>query len=461
MTEELFHLSAEELLRNYRSREVSPVEVMRAILRRIDAINPTINAVCFVDAERALAAAHASEERWRRGQPAGLLDGVPVTLKDHISAAGMLSFYGTNAVNAERVPDAVDAPVTARLKEAGAIIVGKTTMPDFGLIPSGISSRFGVTRNPWDLTRNSGGSSSGAAAALATGLGPLAVGTDGGGSVRIPAAFCGVFGLKPSYGRVPLHDPAPLVVAGPMTRSVTDAALMMNVITRPDARDFSALPYDARDYREAMEDGVRGARIGVLEDVGFGLKLDPQVRAKLLQAARVFEQLGAVVEPIPPPFADSPEPDFDRVLHIRTYLRFSTLTPAQQDSMLPVLAQWCRQENAEPKLLLMQSLVNLDPIRRATLAPFVAHEFVLAPVMAMLPYAADLPWAPGGTAHNPFCFPFNMSEQPAGSIHGGFSSEGLPVGLQIIGRRFDDRGVLRAAHAYDQATGLLGRRPAL
>ena len=461
MTEELFHLSAEELLRNYRSREVSPVEVMRAILRRIDAINPTINAVCFVDAKRALAAAHASEERWRRGQPAGLLDGVPVTLKDHISAAGMLSFYGTNAVNAERVPDAVDAPVTARLKEAGAIIVGKTTMPDFGLIPSGISSRFGVTRNPWDLTRNSGGSSSGAAAALATGLGPLAVGTDGGGSVRIPAAFCGVFGLKPSYGRVPLHDPAPLVVAGPMTRSVTDAALMMNVITRPDARDFSALPYDARDYREAMEDGVRGARIGVLEDVGFGLKLDPQVRAKLLQAARVFEQLGAVVEPIPPPFADSPEPDFDRVLHIRTYLRFSTLTPAQQDSMLPVLAQWCRQENAEPKLLLMQSLVNLDPIRRATLAPFVAHEFVLAPVMAMLPYAADLPWAPGGTAHNPFCFPFNMSEQPAGSIHGGFSSGGLPVGLQIIGRRFDDRGVLRAAHAYDQATGLLGRRPAL
>jgi len=461
MTKDLFHLSAEELIRHYRSREVSPVEVMRAILRRIDVINPTINALAYIDAERALVSAQASEERWRRGQPAGLLDGVPVTLKDHISAAGMLSFYGTNAVNAERVPDTVDAPVTARLKEAGAIIVGKTTMPDFGLIPSGISSRFGVTRNPWDLTRNSGGSSSGAAAALATGLGPLAVGTDGGGSVRIPAAFCGVFGLKPSYGRVPLHDPAPLVVAGPMTRSVTDAALMMNVITRPDARDFSALPYDARDYRETMEDGVRGARIGVLEDVGFGLKLDPQVRAKLTQAARVFEQLGAVVEPIPPLFAESPEPDFDRVLHIRTYLRFSTLTPAQQDSMLPVLAQWCRQENAEPKLLLMQSLVNLDPIRRATLAPFGVHEFVLAPVMAMLPFAADLPWAPGGTAHNPFCFPFNMSEQPAGSIHGGFSSEGLPVGLQIIGRRFDDRGVLRAAHAYDQATGLLGRRPAL
>ena len=175
----------------------------------------------------------------------------------------------------------------------------------------------------------------------------------------------------------------------------------------------------------------------------------------------MFEQLGAVVEPIGPLFTDSPEPDFDRVLHIRTYLRFSTMTQAQQDAMLPVLAQWCRRENAESKQQLMQSLVNFDAIRRATLAPFSTHAFVLAPVMAVLPYAAELPWPAGGTAHNPFCFPFNMSEQPAGSIHGGFSSQGLPVGLQIVGRRFDDWGVLRAAHAYDQATGFLAHRPAL
>jgi aspartyl-tRNA(Asn)/glutamyl-tRNA(Gln) amidotransferase subunit A len=461
MTNDLFYLSAEELIRNYRSRERSPVEVMRAILQRIDAVNPTINALYFVDADRSLAAAKASEERWQRGQPVGLLDGVPVTLKDHIPARGTLSFYGTNAVNAERAPDAVDAPVAARLKEAGAIIVGKTTMPDFGLIPTGISSRLGVTRNPWNLTRNSGGSSSGAAAALATGLGPLAVGSDGGGSVRIPSAFCGVFGLKPSYGRVPLHDPAPWIVAGPMTRSAGDAALMMNVITRPDAQDFSALPYDARDYRESLNDGVRGARIGLLEDIGFGLKIDPQIQAKLMEAARVFESLGAVVEPIPPLFSENPEPHFDRLLHIRTYFQFSTMTQAQQDSMLPVLAHWCRQENAEPRQTLAHSLVSVEPIRRATLAPFVEYEFVLAPVMAVLPFAADQPWTPGGTAHNPFCFPFNMSEQPAGSIHGGFSSDGLPVGLQIIGRRFDDRGVLRAAHAYDQATGFLARRPGL
>ncbi len=461
MTHELFHLSAEQLIGGYRTRELSPVEVVQAILQRIDVVNPGINALAYIDAGPALAAARASQERWGRGQPAGPLDGVPVTLKDHISATGMLSFFGSNAVNAERIPDTIDAPVTARLKEAGAIILGKTTMPDFGLIPSGISSRFGVTHNPWDLTRNSGGSSSGAAAGVATGLCPLAIGTDGGGSIRIPAAFCGVFGLKPSYGRVPLQEPSPCVVAGPITRSVLDAALMMNVITRPDGRDFSALAYDARDHREGLNGGVRGARIGLLEDIGFGLKIERQVRDKLMQAARVFEQIGAVVEPIGPLFDENPEPDFDRVLHIRTYLRFSTMTQAQQDAMLPVLAQWCRQENAESKQLLMQSLVNFDAIRRATLAPFVAHEFLLAPVMAVLPFAAELAWTPGGTAHNPFCFPFNMSEQPAASIHGGFSSEGLPVGLQVVGRRFDDRGVLRAAYAYDQATGFLAQRPAL
>ena len=459
MKTELVQLSAHELIDGYRSGEVSPREVLRAILRRIDAINPAINAMSFIDAERALAAAADSEERWRRGRPMGPLDGVPVTLKDHIPVMGMVSCCGTNAFNADRAVDEVDAPVAARLKEAGAIVFGKTTMPDFGLIPSGLSSRFGVTRNPWDLTRNPGGSSSGAAAALAARVGPLAIGSDGGGSIRIPAAFCGVFGLKPSYGRVPLLDPSPWVVAGPLTRSVVDAALMMNVITGPDVRDFSALPQDGRDYLEGIGDGVRGARIGLLEDVGFGPKLDPQVRDALMAAARVFEQMGAVLEPIPPLFTEDPEPDFDRVLHMRTYVLFSTMTRAQQDSMLPVLAEWCRRENTEPKQLLMHSLVNIGPIRRVTLAPFVAHEFVLAPVMTVPPYPADAPWTPGGTAHNPFCFPFNVSEQPAATIHGGFSREGWPLGLQIVGRRFDDRGVLRAAHAYDDATGFLGRRP--
>jgi aspartyl-tRNA(Asn)/glutamyl-tRNA(Gln) amidotransferase subunit A len=461
MTDDLCSLSAEELIGRYRSRELSPVEQMRATLSRIDTVNASVNALSFIDAERALVAARASEERWRRGEPAGALDGVPTTLKDRIPAEGTLTFFGSNAFNTERIPDATDAPLSARLKEAGAIIVAKTTQPDLAMIASGISSRHGVTRNPWDLSRNTGGSSSGAAAAVAAGFGPLAIGTDGGGSIRIPAAFCGVFGLKPSYGRVPFHDPALWSVAGPMTRSVRDAALMMNVITQPDARDFSSLPYDARDYCAGLDSGVRGARIGLLEDIGFGLKTDPQIRGMLLRAARVFEELGAVVEPIRPLFTESPEPDFERLFHLRNYLRFSRMTQAQRDAMLPVLSEWCGRGHAEPKELLMQSLDNVGPIRRAALAPFVAHEFVLSPVMAVLPYAADLPWPPGGTAHNPFCFPFSMSEQPAASIPGGFSSEGLPMGLQIVGRRFDDWGVLRAAYAYEQASGFLSRRPPL
>ena len=461
MSDELCYLSAEDLIGHYRSHRLSPVDVMTAVLRRVDAVNPAINAVCFLDADLALSAARASEERWCRGQPMGLLDGVPVTLKEHIRASGTLSFYGSNANNPERLADTVDAPVTARLKEAGAIIFGKTTMPDFGLIASGISSRFGVTRNPWDLTRNTGGSSSGAAAALAAGLGPLAVGTDGGGSIRIPASFCGVFGLKPSYGRVPRYDPGPWVVTGPMTRCVTDAALMLNVISRPDPDDFAALPYDARDYREGLDDGVRGARIGVLEDIGCGLKPDPQVHDVLMRAARFFVDLGALVAPIPPLFAENPEPDFDRGLHIQTFLLFSKMTPAEQDAMLPVLADWCRRANAGTKQDLMRSLVNIGPIRRATLAPFAAHDFVLAPVMAMPPYAAELPWPPGGTAHNPFCFPFKMSEQPAASINGGFNPDGLPIGLQIIGRRFDDHGVLRVARAFERTHGFDIRKPNL
>lgn len=461
MMQEIHDLSAGELLSQFRSLSLSPLEVVADILRRIDAVNPGINAIASLDTERALNAARQSEARWMRGAPLGPLDGVPVTLKDCFPAVGMMTFHGSLAANVDGQPDCFDAPVSARLKEAGAILLAKTTMPDFGLIPTGLSSRYGITRNPWNPTRNPGGSSSGAAAAIAAGFGPLAVGTDGGGSIRIPSAFCGVFGLKPSYGRVPLHDPGPCVVAGPITRSVADAALLMNVITRPDAHDFHALPYDGRDYLQGLDEGVRGARVGILEDIGFGLAATEPVRAALRRAAHVFKELGARVEPITQLFTQSPEPDFDRVLHIGTYLLFSGMSPAQQNAMLPVLSNWCRQENAESKQLLMQSLETFAPIRRATLAPFARCEFVIAPVMATLPFAAEEPWTPGGTAHNPFCFPFNMSEQPAASIHGGFSADGLPIGLQVIGRRFDDHGVLRAAWAHDRITGHFARRPPL
>ncbi len=461
MSDQLAYFAAEELTEHYRTGALSPIEVIRALLDRIAAINPMVNALYFVDAEGALAAAAESEERWRRGNPQGLLDGVPVSLKDSVLAVDMPSYHGTLATDPAQARAPLDAPVTTRLKEAGAIIIGKTTMPDFGMIASGVSSRYGVTRNPWDLSCNSGGSSSGAGAGLAAGLGPLAIGTDVGGSVRIPAAFCGTFALKPSYGRVPLNYPAPWLVAGPMTRTVGDAALMMNVISRPDHRDFAALPYDERDYRDGIEAGVRGRRIGVLENIGFGLPVEPQIAGMLSEAAEIFTGLGAIVEPVPPIFAEDPEPDFDRCVHVGSYLMFAGLTPEQQQAVMPVIAEWCRRRNADSVLELMRSQVAIGMIRRQTLAPFERCEYLLSPTMAVLPYAADLPWPPGGTAHNPFCFPFNMSEQPAASINGGFSREGLPMGLQIIGRRFDDHGVLRVALAFEQATLHCRRHPDL
>jgi aspartyl-tRNA(Asn)/glutamyl-tRNA(Gln) amidotransferase subunit A len=319
MADTLWYMPAVELLTQYRAKRLSPVDVIRVILERIEALNPKVNALYLVDQAGALAQARASEERWRRGQPQGLLDGVPVTLKDHIPAKGMPSPIGTRAADLDQPWDS-DAPVTARLKEHGAVILGKTTMPDFGFIASGISTLHGITRNPWNLTRNSGGSSAGAGAAVAAGFGPLAMGTDIGGSVRIPSAFCGIFGLKPSYGRVPYHDPWPWLITGPMTHTVTDAALMMNVITRPDRRDYTALPYDNRDYLGDLEAGVTGLRTGLIEDIGFGLPVDPEIIAHVRTAARVFERLGATVEPMPAIFTDNPEPDFDRCLQVHASL---------------------------------------------------------------------------------------------------------------------------------------------
>lgn len=459
--DELGYLTADELSRHYRDGSLTPVEVVAAVLERIDAVNPQVNALYFVDAQGALAAARGSAERWRRGEPKSPLDGIPVTLKDSLPAIGMPAYHGTLATDPAQAVSQVDAPVTARLKEAGAILIGKTTMPDYGMIASGISSRYGVTRNPWNLSRNSGGSSSGAGAALAAGCGPLAIGTDIGGSVRIPAAFCGVFALKPSYGRVPCHYPAPWLITGPMTRSVRDAASLMNVITRPDRRDFSALPYDPRDYCDGIEAGVAGLRIGVLEDIGFGLPVDPEIRDTLHRAAAVFAGLGAVIEPIPPIFAEDPEPDFDRCVHTGSYLLFAGLASAQQERVMPVIAEWCRRRATDDVLALMRSQLAISAIRRRVLAPFERRDFLLSPTMAVLPYAAEAPWPPDGTAHNPFCFPFNMSEQPAASLNGGFSRAGLPIGLQIIGPRFDDVGVLRVARAFEQATEYWRRRPDL
>src|SRR5512143_1512813 len=248
--------TATDLLALYRSRQTSPVEATQAVLARIDRLNPKLLAYCHVAADEALAAARASEARWQRGQPCGALDGVPTSIKDLILTKGWPTLRGSRTVDANQPWD-VDAPAAARLREAGAVLLGKTSTPEFGCKGETNSPRTGITRNPWDPSKTPGGSSGGTAAAVAAGLGPLSVGTDGAGSVRIPAAFCGNFGLKPSFGRVPAHPLSPfgsVAHLGPHTMSVADAALMMDVLKKPDARDWTSLPYDPTDYTIGLED---------------------------------------------------------------------------------------------------------------------------------------------------------------------------------------------------------------
>jgi len=457
---ELCFLDARALAHGYRTAAFSPMDVVRAILERIEAVNPRINALYYVAADTALAAAAASEARWLRGQPLGALDGVPVTLKDSFPVAGMPMANGIRDARSERI-DTEDAPAAARLREAGAVILGKTTMPDFGMIASGISSQHGITRNPWNLNCNSGGSSAGAGAAVAAGLGPLAVGSDIGGSVRIPASFCGAVGLKPSYGRVPLAFPWPALVGGPIARTVADAALLLNVISRPDSRDYTALPWDERDYLAGIEGGVAGLRLGLMTDIGFGLPVVPEVRAAIESAARVFADLGAEIAPMPPIFQEDPEPDFDLMLQVYAWDDFGSLGPDEQASVLPEIASWCRAGEGISGSRLSRALTRIGATRRRVIAATTPYDYVLTPTMAIAPYDARLPWPPNGTRHNPFCFPFNLSEQPALSVCCGFTYDGLPIGLQIVGRRFDDAGVLRVGHAFEVARPLSLSWPAL
>ena len=298
--------TATELLRLYRARSASPVEATRAVLARIERVDPVLNAFCFLAPEQALRSAHESQARWSRGEPCGALDGVPVSIKDLILAKGWPTLRGSRTVAPKQAWD-VDAPATARLREAGAVILGKTTTPEFGCKGETNSPLTGITRNPWNPAKTPGGSSGGTAAAVASGMGPLSVGTDGAGSVRIPAAFCGNFGLKPSFGRVPAYPLSPMGSVshlGPHSMSVADAALMMNVLKRPDARDWTSLPPDVEDYTQALGDGIRGLRIAFSPALGYAKNIHPEVAAAVAAAVRELEALGAHVDATDPGFAD-------------------------------------------------------------------------------------------------------------------------------------------------------------
>uniref|UniRef100_UPI00289ABBF5 amidase n=1 Tax=Pulveribacter sp. TaxID=2678893 RepID=UPI00289ABBF5 len=448
---------ARELLQGYGARSFSPVEATRAVLAHIERWEPHLHATWLLRPDAVLEQARASEARWLRGAPCGPLDGVPATLKDNIATAGDPTPLGTAATALTPAPQ--DAPPAARLREAGAVLVAKTTMPDFGMLSSGLSSFHALARNPWDLSKGPGGSSSGAGAAAAAGYGPLHVGTDIGGSLRLPASWCGIFTLKPSLGRIPIDPPYTGRAAGPMTRNVADAALMMQALSQPDARDSMGLPAQAIDwdgYATGAET-LRGLRFGLLLDAGCGLPVQPEVRAAVQAAARLLEQAGATIVPMQPFLTRAMLDGMDRFWRMRSYMDLRTLAPQQQARVLPFIRDWAMSAAALDGPQVYEASQQFHATRVATVRACAPFDYVLSPVAPITAFTAELPSPTNDPLrpleHIAFTVPFNMSEQPAASVNCGYSGAGLPIGLQIAGQRFDDLGVLRVAHAYEQLRG--------
>ncbi len=449
----LHDLPAHDLLAAYRQRTLSPVEVTQAVLAHMERWEPHIHATYLLRPEHALAQARQSEARWQRGQPQGPLDGVPVTIKENIATQGDPTPLGTAAV--PLVPALADAPPAARLREAGAVMVAKTTMPDYGMLSSGLSSFHPLSRNPWDVSKGPGGSSAGGGAAAAAGYGPLHIGTDIGGSLRLPASWCGIFSLKPSLGRIPIDPPYTGRAAGPMTRTVADAALMMQVLSQPDARDSMSLPEQTLawgDYDQGVQ-RLRGLHLGLLLDAGCGLPVEYEVRAAVEHAARLFEQAGARVTLMQPFMTQAMLDGMDHFWRMRSHMDLQALPEAQRAKVLPYIRAWAESAAGFTGTQVFQASQQFHATRVASVKACSAFDYVLSPVAPMPAFAAELP-SPTNDPLRPlehigFTVPYNMSEQPAASINCGYTASGLPIGLQIAGARFDDLGVLQVARAFE------------
>jgi aspartyl-tRNA(Asn)/glutamyl-tRNA(Gln) amidotransferase subunit A len=449
----LHDCSAAELLALYARGDASPVDVCKDLLAHIERCEPKIAATWALDAEAALAAARDSEARWQRGQ-ALTLDGVPVTVKENIATRGVPVPLGCAAT--PLVPAPADAPPAARLREAGAVIVAKTTMPDLGMLSSGLSSFHKLSRNPWDLSKNPGGSSAGAAAACAAGYGPLHLGTDIGGSIRLPAAWCGIVGFKPSLGRVPIDPPYAGRVAGPMTRTVQDAALAMSALARPDARDAMSLPQQFIAWNE-LDIDLRGLKIAFWLDPGWGMALDAEVRAVTESAARAFERAGAIVEPLPPFTTRAMVEGLDAFWRMRAWLEISDWSAERQSQVLPYIHQWAAGGAALSGEQVFRGYSQMGAIRDATVAATLDFDFMLSPVSPLVSFPAEFASPLNDPArpfeHIAFTLPFNFSEQPAVALNAGYSAGGFPIGVQLAGHRHDDLGVLRIARAFEGLRG--------
>jgi aspartyl-tRNA(Asn)/glutamyl-tRNA(Gln) amidotransferase subunit A len=465
MTKDLNWLSARKLAKAYGKGKASPVDVAKACLAQMAKHEPAINAMSLIDEKTTLQMAKASEQRWVKGKALGPLDGIPVLIKDLLLTKGWPTSRGSKTVD-RAGPWDIDAPSVARLREAGAVFMGLTTTPEFGWKGVTDSPLTGITRNPWNTDTTPGGSSGGSSAGLAAGYAPLALGTDGGGSIRIPAGFTGTFGLKPSFGRVPAFPLSPFgTVAhiGPMTRHVRDAAVMMNAITQPDNRDWFSQPYDDSDYTKKLDRGVKGLRIAFSPDLGY-VKVDPEIAAAVKRAVKQLKAMGAKVTVIDPGFAD-PANCF-RVLWWSAAGSLAGALPPEKKALLdPGLADVVKQSQSITVADIFEANKQRGLLGTQMRLFMENYDVLITPTLPVPAFGAGLlqPADPDNMGKwvnwTPFTYPFNLTQQPAASVPCGFTKAGLPIGLHVIGRMFDDGTVLRVCAAYEAATDFAGRRP--
>jgi aspartyl-tRNA(Asn)/glutamyl-tRNA(Gln) amidotransferase subunit A len=454
VSRDIAFMSAVELLRHYRRGTLSPVEATETALAQVRLHNEKLNAVCWLDEESAMGAARESEKRWRRGEPLGLVDGVPTTIKDLMLARGWPTLRGSRTVRRDQ-PWNEDAPAAARLREHGAVLIGKTTTPEFGWKGITDSPLTGVTRNPWDTRMTPGGSSGGAAVAAATGMGALHTGSDGGGSIRIPAGFTGIYGLKPTYGRVPSYPASPygtLSHTGPMTRTVEDAALMLTVMAEPDRRDWYALPYERRDWRNGIEAGVKGLRIAYSPTLG-GHRVDAEIALQVAATVQLLGELGAEVE--------QAEPDFLGVEEVfRTHWFagaanvLSTLTGEAKALVDPGLQEIAEDGQRISLLGYFAAVKQREIFGQRANAFHSRYDALLTPTLPLPAFEVGRDVPAGGKDRywhdwTPFSYPFNLTRQPAATVPCGLTKTGLPIGLQIVGPLYDEAVVLRISRALE------------
>lgn len=451
------HLTAVAALAGYRSGALSPVEVTRAALDRIAALNGTYNAFCVLDEERALADAKASEARWRAGQPQGLIDGVPATIKDLMLAAGWPTLRGSETSDRDQAWDE-DTPCVARMREHGAVFLGKTTTPEFGWKGVTESALTGRTLNPWNSERISGGSSGGAAVAAALGMGLLHISSDGGGSIRMPAGFCGVYGFKPTFGVVPAYPSSTMGTLshhGPTTQTVADAALMLQVMAGPDPRDWFALNRTPEDYPHLLdgaEDALNGLRIAYSPDLGYA-EVDTDVRARVDAAVEVFRDLGAEVDEVDPGFKN-PRGFFESIWAVGLAVLVAGIPADKHHLMDAPILELAARGRAIGALAYRDAERQREALGRHMALFHTTYDLLLTPQLPLTAFAAgnEVPPGRGMTRWwewSPFTYPFNLTQQPAASVPCGFGDDGLPVALQVVGTKYADALVLRASRAYE------------